>query len=91
MDNERKPILPFDVSRCWGRWPIGEPCEKRQQCKRYLGRKDTCEHKSIPTTDHLCSDSFSFFIDAKNESETAMQNHGDAVFKYMDEKYPNLI
>jgi len=65
MDNEKKQILPFDVSRCWGRWPIGEPCEKRQQCKRYLGRLDKREFGSIPTADHLCIKTMSFFIDAK--------------------------
>lgn len=67
MQNETKSILPFDYSRCWGRSASGELCEKRQQCKRYLGRLDRYEYGGLPSADHLCTKSMSFFIDVNEK------------------------
>ena len=67
MGNETKSILPFDYSRCWGISASGEPCEKRQQCKRYLGRRDRYEYGGLPSADHLCTKSMSFFIDVNEK------------------------
>jgi len=60
----QKNILPLNVSRCWG-LSGSRACPKRDNCKRYLGRKERGdgEFPKFPlSVDRMCVVTFHGFM-----------------------------
>ena len=67
MDGESM-TLPYDVCRCMGQAKEGGPCEKRDECARYL-EMETGGHRT-PYTASMCAWSdgeYEYFITVVEE------------------------